>query len=170
MGRRLAYACLTRARVQQMVDILSPQARSERMRKVHSRGNQTTELALRKALQRNKVSGWRRHAAIRLAARMSSRTDGAAASIVRPDFVFSHARVVVFVDGCFWHSCPKHRTAPKNNAQFWQEKLTANRRRDQRVNKCLRRAGWTVVRIWEHDVKASPDICARRILRLIRNA
>jgi len=58
-------------------------------------------------------------------------------------------RLALFVDGCFWHGCPKHATKPKNNASFWRKKLAGNKRRDELVTRTLRRAGWKVVRIWE---------------------
>ena len=72
---------------------------------------------------------------------------------VRPDFVFPKQRVAVFVDGCFWHGCPKHATQPKNNRAFWRKKLAGNQARDQLVNRMLRQAGWRVVRIWEHELQ-----------------
>ena len=69
----------------------------------------------------------------------------------RGDIVFTRAKVVVFVDGCFWHGCPEHATAPKNNAAWWAEKLAANVVRDQRNSLALGELGWVVVRIWEHE-------------------
>jgi len=69
----------------------------------------------------------------------------------------------VFVDGCFWHSCPRHATRPKNNRAFWQRKLAANRRRDRLVTLTLRRAGWRVVRVWECDLALRPKSCVTRI-------
>ena len=69
---------------------------------------------------------------------------------VKPDFVFRQVRLALFVDGCFWHGCPKHATKPRNNAAFWKKKLAGNKTRDRLVNRALRRAGWKVVRVWEH--------------------
>ncbi|MGY1771939.1 very short patch repair endonuclease [Blastococcus sp. SYSU D00813] len=69
----------------------------------------------------------------------------------RPDLAFTRARLAVFVDGCFWHSCPLHATRPKNNAAWWETKLAANVARDRRQDQELVDAGWTVVRIWEHE-------------------
>jgi DNA mismatch endonuclease (patch repair protein) len=66
------------------------------------------------------------------------------------DVVFPRLRVAVFIDGCFWHGCPEHHVAAKSNARFWAEKVSSNRRRDAETNDLLERAGWTVVRIWEH--------------------
>lgn len=69
----------------------------------------------------------------------------------RADVVFTRARVVVFVDGCFWHGCPMHGTQPKANAEWWRSKLEANVARDRDTDERLRAAGWRVVRIWEHE-------------------
>lgn len=69
----------------------------------------------------------------------------------RADIVFTRARVAVFVDGCFWHSCPLHGTTPKANAQFWKNKLDANMQRDRDTDQRLVGAGWRVVRVWEHE-------------------
>jgi len=86
---------------------------------------------------------------------------------VRPDFVFRQARLAVFVDGCYWHSCPKHATKPKNNRAFWHRKLSANKTRDRLVNRALRRAGWRVLRIWECALKKNPLNCLRQIQRVL---
>jgi DNA mismatch endonuclease, patch repair protein len=69
----------------------------------------------------------------------------------RGDLVFTRLKVVVFVDGCFWHGCPLHATSPKNNAGWWREKLDANIARDHRNNLALNELGWTVIRVWEHE-------------------
>lgn len=83
----------------------------------------------------------------------------------RADIAFITARVAVFVDGCFWHSCPRHKTSPKANAAWWAAKLAQNRRRDTHTNRRLRRAGWHVERVWEHEV---PAAVAARIARIVR--
>ncbi len=72
---------------------------------------------------------------------------------VRPDFVFPKSRTAVFVDGCFWHGCPKHATQPKGNRAFWKKKFARNRARDRLVNRALRSANWQVLRIWEHTLR-----------------
>lgn len=69
----------------------------------------------------------------------------------RADLVFPRRKVAVYVDGCFWHSCPKHATFPKNNAQWWADKLAGNVTRDRDTDARLIESGWTVVRIWEHE-------------------
>jgi len=81
------------------------------------------------------------------------------------DVVFPRLRIAVFVDGCFWHGCPKHGTWPKANAEFWREKILQNRRRDRDTDRRLRKAGWTVIRVWEHEDMNS---AAKRVLRAVR--
>jgi DNA mismatch endonuclease (patch repair protein) len=70
---------------------------------------------------------------------------------VRPDIVFTRARLAVFIDGCFWHRCPNHATNPTANAAYWSAKLTANVERDRRITVAMRSEGWTVLRLWEHQ-------------------
>jgi DNA mismatch endonuclease, patch repair protein len=69
---------------------------------------------------------------------------------VRPDIAFTARKVAVFVDGCFWHACPDHGSAPKNNEWYWSPKLAKNVERDRATDAALTEAGWTVVRLWEH--------------------
>jgi DNA mismatch endonuclease, patch repair protein len=76
------------------------------------------------------------------------------------DLVFTRARVAVFLDGCFWHGCPDHHRPSHRNEEFWREKITRNRERDAETNKMLEEAGWTVVRIWEHE---NPELAAIRV-------
>jgi DNA mismatch endonuclease (patch repair protein) len=79
----------------------------------------------------------------------------------RADLTFVRARVAIFVDGCFWHGCPKHATWPKTNAEWWREKIEDNRRRDADTARCLRSGGWRVIRVWEHE---DPRRAATRIV------
>lgn len=83
----------------------------------------------------------------------------------RADIVFGPSRVAVFVDGCFWHSCPEHSSIPKNNREWWVAKLAANTERDERVNTALVDAGWVVVRVWEHE---EMEVAAERIDTVVR--
>lgn len=69
----------------------------------------------------------------------------------RADIVFGPAQVAVYVDGCFWHSCPEHGTRPKANAEWWERKLARNQERDTSTGRILQENGWEVVRIWEHE-------------------
>lgn len=126
-----------------MADMKSDQERSRNMAAVKSR-NTTPELLLRKAVWRRGMrfftpSGWKRLT--------GTRPPGS------PDLIFPRARLAVFVDGCFWHGCPEHYTAPDDNRDFWHGKLEKNMRRDQIVNAALAAAGWRVLRFWEHELK-----------------
>jgi DNA mismatch endonuclease (patch repair protein) len=85
----------------------------------------------------------------------------------RADLVFRRVKVACFVHGCYWHGCPKHATWPKANAEFWKQKLEANRRRDRDTARTLRRAGWVVLTCWEHD---RPSVVAARIAAAVRQA
>jgi len=81
------------------------------------------------------------------------------------DIVFTKFKVAVLVDGCFWHGCPKHRTWPKENAEFWKKKIETNIERDKNTNTLLRKNGWEVIRIWEHE---SPEKAAQKISKTIQ--
>lgn len=79
--------------------------------------------------------------------------------------VFSKARVAVFLDGCFWHGCPEHHTVAVINAEFWADKVRQNRARDRGTDERLAAAGWTVIRIWEHE---APRQAALRVRKAVR--
>lgn len=82
--------------------------------------------------------------------------------------VWLKARLAVFVDGCYWHGCPEHYSAPKGRtAVFWKRKLETNTTRDQKVTQLLQEQGWTVLRIWEHSVMADADGQAQNIKHLL---
>jgi DNA mismatch endonuclease, patch repair protein len=133
------------------MDILSRAQRSERMAKVRGRGNVSTEVALLRLLRAEKISGWRRHLNI----------------VGVPDFAFPRLHVAVFVDGCFWHGCPHcRRNVPSNNGDFWKRKIASNRARDRVARGSLRKSGWIVLRIWEHQFRNPKRVVAqlRRVL------
>lgn len=129
-----------------MPDVFTKEKRSEVMSKIRGQGNKDTELALIKLLKAARVSGWRRNLKI----------------FGKPDFVFKKEKVAIFVDGCFWHACPKHFNIPVNNKKKWQQKLSANKARDRLVNRTLKSLGWVVVRIWEHEFKR-PERVIRKV-------
>ena len=81
------------------------------------------------------------------------------------DFLFPSGQLCVFVDGCFWHGCPRHFTPPKRNRSWWKEKIEDNKARDKRQRSSLRLAGWRVIRVWEHDL-----VKIGRVLSRIRRA
>ena len=168
-----------------MSDVFTKAKRSEVMSRIRSRGNKDTELALAGLLRRNKISGWRRQ--INLVVRSSRGNEaqtknrksvignrkltGASSPRllrVNVDFVFRRERLALFVDGCFWHGCPRHATEPKNNRAFWRRKLSANKARDRLVTRALRSQGWRVLRIWEHALaKKNQARLLRRLLAFI---
>lgn len=84
---------------------------------------------------------------------------------VRPDVVFTRARLAVFIDGCFWHSCPVHATRPRANADFWAAKLERNTERDRCDTRRLEEAGWTVLRVWEHEAR-DPTAVVEFVMRV----
>jgi len=134
-----------------MADVFSREKRSEIMARVKGHGNRATEERLTEIFKKHSITGWRRKTKI----------------FGRPDFVFPQLHIVIFVDGCFWHSCPKHRSQPVNNRGFWQAKLKRNVERDKLVNKTLKSRGWCVLRIWQHELLRRNE---SYLLRRIRKA
>lgn len=120
-----------------MADWLTLQQRSYNMASIRSRGNITTEGTLASVLRSAGLTGWRRHVPL----------PG------KPDFVFRPQRVAVFVDGCFWHGCPRCYRLPEDNRGYWSAKVAGNRRRDRKADAELRTLGWKVLRIWEHSLR-----------------
>jgi len=120
------------------------------MGRVKSKNNKLTELKLISILRRHKVIGWRRHLTL----------PG------NPDFAFPRERVVVFVDGCFWHGCPLHARMPASNCVYWENKISGNMIRDRRTTRDLQKAGWRVIRLWEHELKKEFTV-ARKIERAL---
>jgi DNA mismatch endonuclease (patch repair protein) len=134
-----------------MADNLTTEQRSYSMSRIRSRGNSSTELRLIELMRGAGVSGWRR----------KSKLCG------KPDFVFPRFRIAVFVDGCFWHGCRKCALASKSNTEYWKPKIAGNIKRDRANNRTLKEDGWSVVRIWEHDLRAKPMTCLAKIMRAL---
>lgn len=128
-----------------MSDVLSRQQRSYCMSRIRGK-NTKPEVLLRKSL-------WNKGLRYRLNYKVTG----------RPDLVFPGRKVVVFVDGCFWHRCPDHYIPPKNRAEFWEAKIQSNVARDKRNNILLESAGWTVIRLWEHEIKEDIRACIIQI-------
>jgi DNA mismatch endonuclease, patch repair protein len=124
---------------------------SRTMRAIKSRGAKTTEVALAMAFVRAGVKGWK------------SQPQGLLAN---PDFYFPARKLAIFVDGCFWHGCPKCGHIPNANRSFWSLKLELNKARDKRNNRRLRKAGIQVFRIWEHQLTSTS--IQRRLKHLLR--
>lgn len=85
-----------------------------------------------------------------------------------PDIAFPGVKLAVFLDSCFWHFCRYHCRMPKSNKSFWRRKLLRNRSRDRATTKRLRRRGWIVVRLWEHQLRANPASCITRISEALK--
>jgi DNA mismatch endonuclease (patch repair protein) len=132
------------------MDIVDKATRSRIMAAVRSKGNRSTEGALRARLARAGLRGWRV---------CPDDVEG------KPDFVFHRGRLAVFVDGCQWHGCPRCYRPPRSNVAYWSAKVRGNRARDKSVTRSLRRARWKVLRVWEHELKHSPKRVIAKIKR-----
>lgn len=127
--------------------------RSRLMARVRRAGT-TPELALRTALHR---------AGLRYRLSSSLGLPGS------PDIAFGRSRLAIFVDGCFWHGCPRHGTVPKTNTSFWMAKIIRNQQRDRQVDRSLKDLGWRVLRLWEHEVRGDMGRVCARIERLLKH-
>jgi DNA mismatch endonuclease (patch repair protein) len=121
-----------------MADWLTREQRSRNMASIRSKDNAATERVLLKLLRDARISGWRRHLDL----------PG------KPDFVFPLSRLAIFIDGCFWHGCPRCYRLPGDNRPYWKRKLLSNRLRDRTRTRELRSGNWRVLRIWEHSLKS----------------
>jgi DNA mismatch endonuclease, patch repair protein len=130
------------------MDHVSRAIRSKIMAAVRSRGNTTTELPLAEQLWGAGIRGYRKHWPV----------------AGKPDFAWPGRKVAVFVDGCFWHGCTC-KYLPRTNTEFWRNKIEANKRRDRRVVRSLRKDGWTVIRVKECAVRKSATLA--RIARAV---
>lgn len=145
-----------------MSDVFSKEKRSQVMSRIRSRGNKKTEIALVQLMKRERITGWRRQRQVSLGVPPGGSSIGRRSTYVRPDFIFPTLKLAVFVDGCFWHSCPIHATSPAANAEFWARKLAGNQQRDRLVTRLLKRKGWVVVRFWEHDLPSTKVVSRLR--------
>lgn len=134
-----------------MADVFTPSQRSRIMAAVRSKGNRSTELALAAVFRACHITGWRRQYPV----------------AGKPDFAFPHAKLAVFVDGCFWHGCPRCGSIPATHRPYWKAKIARNIQRDRAQAKELRLRGWSVVRIWEHHLRGS---AVRRVVNRIKTA
>lgn len=137
------------------MDTFSRQKRSEIMASVRSTGNRSTEAKLRGILVRAGLRSWKLQ---------RKELPGS------PDVVFPRRKLAVFVDGCFWHGCSRCYRRPKSSRDYWDAKVARNIARDRRVDRDLRRLGWTPVRLWEHQVAKEPAACLERLRISLRKA
>jgi len=103
--------------------------------------NTTPEIILRKALFKNGLRGYRIHYSLH----------------GKPDIVFTKYKLAIFMDGCFWHKCPKCFIKPKTRTDYWLKKIENNKQRDKLINERLSNEGWTVLRFWEHQIEKEMD-------------
>ncbi len=133
-----------------MPDTFSKNERSDIMRRVKGK-NTKPELAVRSALHKRG-----------LRYRLDRRLPG------KPDIVFVKSRVVVFLDSCFWHGCPRHLRMPKSNQEYWRAKIGRNVERDAEINAEYTRSEWKQLRFWEHDLNENFDLCVDQIEDTVR--
>lgn len=136
-----------------MSDIFLPEKRSSIMSKIQSKGNKSTELKLIKYFKENNIHGWRRGYKVK----------------GHPDFVFLNKKIAIFVDGCFWHGHDCRNTRPSNNKDFWQNKRKQNILHDKEITKRLESRGWTVIRIWECELKKkNQDLLLKKLHGIVK--
>lgn len=120
-----------------MADVYDKETRSSLMQKVKSKGNKSTELRLISLFNEYNITGWRRNYSVK----------------GHPDFVFFEKRMALFVDGCFWHGHNCRNIRPKENADYWDKKRERNILHDKKITERFESRGWTVMRIWECELK-----------------
>lgn len=120
-----------------MADIFSKEQRSQIMRQVKSSRNKSTEIKLVRYFKSQAIKGWRRNYKL----------------FGKPDFIFRKNKIAIFVDGCFWHGHNCRNIKPKDNQEYWDNKIKRNIQRDTLVNDYLRVKGWNVIRLWECELK-----------------
>lgn len=133
-----------------MTDVLTPKQRTYNMSRIRGK-NTAPEIKLRKMLFATGVRGYRIHYAL----------PG------KPDIVFVKKKIAIFIDGCFWHKCPVCFQEPETRKDFWMKKIQSNIDRDKKVNEQLKKDGWIVIRIWEHDIKKEPQEAIKKIVALL---
>lgn len=120
-----------------MADIFEKEKRSDIMHRVRSKNNKSTELKLIKIFKENHMIGWKRNYPVK----------------GHPDFVFLDKKIAVFVDGCFWHGHNCRNTIPTSNTEYWEKKRARNIEHDLKITSIFEKRGWTVLRIWECELK-----------------
>lgn len=106
------------------------------MASVKCKKNKSTELRFISILKDSGITGWRRNYPL----------------TGKPDFVFSHLKIAVFIDGCFWHGCSSHCRMPLSNVNYWNNKIRKNKIRDKQITNELKIKSWKIIRIWEHEI------------------
>lgn len=131
-----------------MTDVLTPEQRRLNMSRIRGR-NTKPEVKFRKLLFNSGFRGYRIHYDL----------PG------KPDIVFTRKKIAIFIDGCFWHKCPICFQEPETRKEFWMKKIQSNIDRDKKVNRQLKKEGWKIIRIWEHEIRKEPEKTVRKIIR-----
>lgn len=137
-----------------MTDVLTKKQRSYNMSMIKSKDTKA-EIRLRKFLFSKRLRGYRIHSKVITG---------------RPDIAFTRYKVAIFVDGCFWHKCPRCFIKPQTRKNFWKKKIEGNVKRDKEVNHILKKQGWKVIRFWEHEIKNRKKLnrCFDKILNNLK--
>lgn len=132
------------------MDRISKARRSAIMSQIRGTGNKRTEIDVIRLLRASRIKGWRRHLTISLRKAHGVASDGTLFKPrVRPDFTFPKSKLALFIDGCFWHGCPKCYRNPKSRKKFWSGKVLRNKERDSFQTRSLKQCRWQVIRMWE---------------------
>lgn len=131
-----------------MADVFDKEKRSEIMSKVRSKKNKSTELKLIQIFKEKDIHGWRRNYDVK----------------GHPDFVFLEKRIAIFVDGCFWHGHDCRNTHPKDNEEYWTKKRERNMKHDREITEYFENRGWTVIRIWECELRKEKYMTKLKVL------
>ncbi len=134
-----------------MTDVLTPSQRKHNMSRIRGK-NTGPEIKLRKLLWSHGIRGYRIHYNL----------------LGKPDIVFIKKKIVIFIDGCFWHKCPVCFQEPETRKEFWMKKIRSNVEHDSKVNEQLLNEGWTIIRFWEHDVRKNPEQVIGKISSLLQ--
>ncbi|WP_321508168.1 very short patch repair endonuclease [uncultured Methanoregula sp.] len=129
-----------------MVDVLTPDQRAYNMSRIRGK-NTGPEIKFRKLLWSAGIKGYRIHYSL----------------LGKPDIVFIKKKIVIFIDGCFWHKCPVCFKEPETRTEFWMKKIQSNIDRDKKINAQLEKDGWTVIRVWEHEIKKNSSAVIKSI-------
>lgn len=135
-----------------MTDVLTKKQRSYNMSMIKGRNTQP-ELKLRKLLYSKGIRGYRIHSKL----------------MGKPDIVFPQYKVIIFIDGCFWHKCPKCFVKPATRTAFWMKKISGNVKRDKMINRSLIKSYWKVIRVWEHEVKRDHIRVVNKIIQTLKH-
>jgi len=133
------------------VDNLTPEQRTKNMKNIRSEGTRP-ELKIARELKRRRIY-FSTHPKTVLG---------------KPDILFRRKKIAVFIDSDFWHGNPGHFKMPKSNMRYWKAKISRNRSRDKEVTDTLRKSGWKVIRIWEHDVYKNFSKSVARIVKCLK--